>query len=106
MINIIDYEVLPGAEFVLDGIEKLKEGKVTEATLLVEMGARRLRAVGIEVPEIPKDEELPSHRLYHLLAEKYGNGAHSKYNASVRRLVSFQRAAGFLRNNLVHTSVS
>jgi hypothetical protein len=32
-------------------------------------------------------------RLYELLAERHGDAAQSRYNALVRRLVSFERAA-------------
>jgi hypothetical protein len=35
----------------------------------------------------------PSHRLYELLAQTDGSAAHSRYNALVRRIVSFARAA-------------
>lgn len=34
-----------------------------------------------------------AHRLYGMLAHELGNGAHSRYNAIVRRLVSFFRIA-------------
>ena len=36
--------------------------------------------------------ELPEHELYFLLSKRHGVEAHSKYNALVRRLVSFERA--------------
>jgi hypothetical protein len=39
----------------------------------------------------------PELRLYNLLAERYGDAAHSKYNALLRRLVSFERAAACVR---------
>jgi hypothetical protein len=32
-------------------------------------------------------------RLYRLLADRHGDAAHARYNALVRRLVSFERAA-------------
>jgi hypothetical protein len=31
--------------------------------------------------------------LYEVLSEQYGDAAHSRYNALIRRLVSFERAA-------------
>jgi hypothetical protein len=40
---------------------------------------------------------MPEHRLYKLLSDQYGNAAHSRYNALVRRLVSYERAAGAVR---------
>jgi hypothetical protein len=35
----------------------------------------------------------PEHKLYALLASEKGDAAHSAYNALIRRLVSFERAA-------------
>ena len=42
---------------------------------------------------IPFVFDQPEERLYQRLAAEYGNGAHSRYNALIRQLVSFQRAA-------------
>jgi len=86
------YEVqssFPGAELVLGGLADLSAGRETEASLLVTMIAPRLRALGYEVPA---GVEGPSHRLYALLAGR-DDGAHSRYNALVGRVVSFARAA-------------
>jgi hypothetical protein len=82
---------LPGAELVRAGIEDLQRGEESVAALLVAVGARRLAALGLEIPR----SELvhPEHRLYELLARQHGDEAHSRYNALVRRLVSFERAA-------------
>lgn len=58
--------------------------------LLVSIGAPRLRRLGLRVPRaIPE----PEHRLYELLARQDPDSAHSRYNALIRRLVSFERAA-------------
>jgi hypothetical protein len=81
---------LPGHELVSAGLLDLAAGHESEASLLVTMGAPRLRALGFDVPASRTDE--PSHRLYELLTEREG-GAHSRYNALVGRLVSFARAA-------------
>jgi hypothetical protein len=37
--------------------------------------------------------ENPEHRLYELLAQDGSDSAHSRYNAFIRRLVSFEEAA-------------
>ena len=59
--------------------------------LLVSIGAHRLRRIGLPVPEeVPSS---PEHRLYEKLAETDPDSAHSRYNALVRRLVSFENAA-------------
>lgn len=81
---------LPGHELVAEGLVDLAEGRESESGLVVAMAAPRLRALGFDVPE--GGGERPSHRLYELLAEK-GQGAHSRYNALVARIVSFVRAA-------------
>lgn len=81
---------LPGAELVREGLSDLARGVESVPALLVSIGAPRLRALGLDVPEpLPS----PEHRLYALLARDDPDGAHSRYNALLRRLVSFERAA-------------
>jgi hypothetical protein len=81
---------LPGHELVSAGLTDLAAGRESEASLVVTMAAPRLRALGFDVP--PCDVDQPGHRLYQLLADN-GRGAHSRYNALMRRMVSFARAA-------------
>lgn len=83
---------LPGADLVVDGIADLRDGRDTTAAALVRMAAPRLRAVGFDIPPAP-DDEPGGHRLYDLLAQDDPDGAHSRYNALVGRIVSFSRAA-------------
>jgi hypothetical protein len=86
-----DLRGIPGAELVDRGIEDLKHGRDSIEALLVSIGAPRLAASGIAMPPpIPS----PEHKLYTRLAGERANGAHSAYNALIRRLVSFERAAG------------
>ncbi len=85
---------LPGADLVEQGIRDLAARAETAEALLVSMSAPKLRAIGFTVPAPFGDPEL---RLYRLLATQYGDGAHARYNALVRRLVSFQRAAACAR---------
>lgn len=82
---------LPGAELIAEGLRDLARGKESVAGLLVLIGAPRLRRLGVPVPEsaVPS----PEHRLYEKLAADDPDGAHSRYNALVRRLVSYERAA-------------
>ena len=80
----------PGAELVEKGLADLSERELTVESLLVSIGAHRLRNLGFDVPS-PFDE--PEERLYLLLASDDADGAHGRYNALVRRLVSFERAA-------------
>ena len=81
---------LPGAEIVEAGIADLRHGRETAAALLVSIGATRLAAVGCEIAEPFAD---PEHRLYALLARSNPDAAHGRYNALIRRLVSYERAA-------------
>ena len=58
------------------------------------IGAPRLRGLGIEVPAAAVPN--PEHALYDLLAREDEDSAHSRYNALIRRLVSFERAGDFV----------
>jgi hypothetical protein len=81
---------LPGYELVAPGLADLAAGRETPESLLVAIGASRLREAGVDVPSgEPSD---PEDRLYDLLAESDPDSAHSRYNALVRRLVRFERA--------------
>jgi hypothetical protein len=84
-------ESLPGADLVRTGLDDVKHGRESAEALLVLIGAPRLRRIGIDVPE--SGVERPEHRLYELLARSDSDTAHSRYNALIRRLVSFERAA-------------
>lgn len=82
---------LPGQDLIEAGVGDLRDGRETIAALLVAIGAPRLLRLGIELPDqLPAD---PEHRLYALLAQEGSDSAHSRYNALIRRLVSFERAA-------------
>jgi hypothetical protein len=86
----VNLESLPGADLIERGTEDLGRGRESAEALLVSIGAPRLRSVGVELPSpIPS----PEHKLYMLLAREKGDAAHSAYNALIRRLVSFERAA-------------
>ena len=68
----------------------LERGVESVEALLVSVGAPRLRALGFE---LSSPFASPEHRLYELLAADDPDAAHSRYNALIRRLVSFERAA-------------
>lgn len=90
--GMAEFAQLPGAELVERGLADLGRGELTAEALLVAIGAPRLRDLGVPVPAIAVDQ--PEHRLYALLTTQYGaDAAHSRYNALIRRLVSFERAA-------------
>ena len=81
---------LPGADLVEAGVRDLERGIESPEALLVSIGAPRLESLGVAVPAPIADPEL---RLYELLARDDPDSAHSRYNALVRRLVSYERAA-------------
>jgi hypothetical protein len=84
---------LPGADLIRQGLSDLAAGVESVPSLLVLVGAPRLRELGIEVVDPFIRDEFVEHRLYDLLAVSDPDGAHSRYNALIRRLVSFERAA-------------
>jgi hypothetical protein len=81
---------LPGADLVRKGLSDLSAGQRTPEALLVAIGRPRLLRLGLDVPH---RYERPELLLYELLAADDPGGAHSRYNALIRRLVSFERAA-------------
>jgi len=82
---------LPGSDLVAAGVADLNAGHMTVAGLLVAAARQRLMATGIPVP--PVQLERPTHALYDLLEKEDAGSAHSRYNALIRRLVSYLRAA-------------
>ncbi len=90
-MRVMDLTGLPGGDLVEAGLRDLGGGQLTVPALLVLVGAPRLRALGLEVPD--HGVRFPEHRLYELLAEEDPDSAHGRYNALIRRLVSFERAA-------------
>ncbi|SRR5579871_3038712 len=89
---------LPGADIVARGLDDLAAGKVSQDALLVAIASPRLRQIGFDVPELDKRvidgvAEPYEHRLYDLLSEEDRARAHSRYNALLRRMVSYARAA-------------
>lgn len=83
-------ESLPGESIILKGLADLAEGHHTIETCLVRIAATRLSRAGIETHGMvsPENAELD---LYALLAP-FGDAAHSKYNALIRELISFEQA--------------
>ena len=81
---------LPGADLVSKGIEDLRRDIESIEALLVSIGRPRLLRLGLDVPQ---RYDRPEHRLYEILAAEDPRTAHRRYNALLRRLVSFERAA-------------
>lgn len=87
----MSYEALPGGDLIDKGLRDLRDGRETPESLLVSIGASRLKAAGVPVPERRFDD--PERRLYELLAREDEDSAHSRYNALIHRLVSFEESA-------------
>ncbi|HEU4931431.1 MAG TPA: hypothetical protein VFT48_05090 [Pyrinomonadaceae bacterium] len=86
---------LPANDLIATGIEDLQSSLESIPALLVAIGAPKLRSLGLKVPEnLPSN---PEHRLYDLLSASEPDSAHSRYNALIRKLVSFERAFSCVR---------
>jgi hypothetical protein len=84
------FDSLPGGTLIEQGLDDIAGGVTTDAALLVMIGAPRLRTLGVIVPTSgPSD---PESELYQRLAADGTDSAHSRYNALIRILVSFERA--------------
>jgi len=82
--------VLPGGDLVSRGRRDLEHRVESVEALLVSIGAHRLSALGLQPARVLAS---PEHCLYAVLAAEDSDSAHSRYNALVRKLVSFERAA-------------
>lgn len=96
ILQTMDLTAFPGGDLVQEGLADLSRGVESIPALLVLIGAHRLRRIGLPVPEIVIVS--PEHRLYEKLAETDPDSAHSRYNALVRRLVSFENTAECLQS--------
>src|SRR5689334_22474974 len=90
MVQDIFFESMPGGEIIRTGLVDLGRGVRSVPALLVLIGGSRLRNLGIPIP--PGDGK-PEHALYDILSQDDPDSAHSRYNALIRTLVSFERAA-------------
>jgi hypothetical protein len=85
----MDFERLPGGDLIRKGLADLAESRESTEALLVSIAAPRLARRGLLAAAPLRDAE---HRLYERLAREDPDSAHSRYNALLRRLVSFERA--------------
>lgn len=88
--NLTIIEGLPGEDLVLKGLTDLAENQHTIESCLVRIAANRLSRAGI-LDSSGISTENAELDLYQLFAP-YGNDAHSKYNAMIRRIISFEQA--------------
>ena len=85
---------LPGGDLVEQGLRDCARGVLSTEALLDSIGAPRLGRVGFHVPNPIPDAE---RQLYDQLRIEDTDSAHARYNALVRRLVSFERAAACVK---------
>ena len=88
----MDLDAFPGGDLVAQGLADLARGVESPNALLVLIGGPRLRGLGFVVPEPPPGSAPAEHRLYELLCLENPDNAHGRYNALIRRLVSFERS--------------
>lgn len=90
--DLRSFAELPGYDLIRQGVDDLVRGDMhSVAALLVTIGSPRLRDIGVGLPDALPDH--PEHRLYDRLSDEGTDTAHGRYNALIRRLVSFERAA-------------
>lgn len=87
---------LPGGDVVDAGLADLTAGRVTAESLVVSLAAPRLRREGVPVGAPLED---PEHRLYRLLEQADPGLAHARFNALLRRVVSFADACRSARRD-------
>lgn len=85
----MEFSHLPGGNLVAKGLRDLAQSHETAEALLVSIAAPRLRDLGLTVAAPLPD---PEQRLYEQLAREDPDSAHSRYNALLRRLTSFESA--------------
>lgn len=85
----MSYEALPGGELIGPGLADYASGRVTEAALLVSIVRPRLLVHGLAREARSATLEDSNAKLYALVAARTGDGAHSAYNALIRRATSF-----------------
>ena len=87
---VMTFDSLPGGLVVGRGLDDIAAGVMTDEALLVMIGGPRLRRLGVTIPSSGLRD--PEMQLYQRLAASGANSAHSRYNAMIRLLVSFERA--------------
>jgi len=88
----MNFDGLPGGELIQQGLDDLAQRRVSVAAYLVKIASPRLRRCGMAVDLTDAEALAADHELYALLGNEHGREAHSRYNALLRELVSFERA--------------
>jgi len=86
---MIDLEGLPGADRIAGGLRDLRAGRLSTNALLVAVAARRLRDLGLPVPDAAALPGEPDLALYESLRGHPSGDPYYRYNALRRELDSF-----------------
>jgi hypothetical protein len=89
MRSVDRFTAFPGGDLIAQGVQDLALQTESVDALLVSIGAPRLRAAGMELPQIVAAAE---RRLCDRLAAEDCGTPHGQYNAFVRHLASFEHA--------------
>ncbi|WP_395747020.1 hypothetical protein [Prosthecobacter sp.] len=90
--HMITLDQLPGEDLIRRGLADYSEGRITPESCLLAVGWSRLQRSGLPMPvSSPARFPEPEMQLYALLCAEKGD-AYSRYNALVRRLISFEQA--------------
>jgi hypothetical protein len=87
-----DLSRFPGGDLVAKGLSDVREGRTTVEALLVQIAQPRLASLGFDMEPPTPSTKSSEHLLYEALEESHGSGAHSAYNALIRKIVSFAQA--------------
>jgi hypothetical protein len=84
---------IPGSDLVSQGLEDIRNNKITAYSLLLQVAAPRLKRLDIDVPTLAgikdPEEQAFEHQLYDLIKDV---GGHGLYNALCSRIASFAHA--------------
>ena len=90
---------LPGAELIAMGLSDLAVNKMSIAALLVLIAYPRRVHLGIIIEYKSSYPSNPEHALYFILQADNPKDAHSRYNALIRRLTSFESCLESIKSN-------
>jgi hypothetical protein len=76
-----DFTGLPGESLIRQGLKDMAAGRESPGALLIQIGAPRLRLLGISLPPHANNQGDADRRLYRLLAAEHGLEAHSQFNS-------------------------
>lgn len=85
---------LPGSEIVVKGMSDLGRNLVTIESLALLICRPEMLRIGIYFPDMSSISRPRELELYTLIENESGRDSHTRYNAILRRLVSFIRCSG------------